>query len=139
MNARHAAALALVGWYLLLPPISDGTPDVTAPLSRWEILFPYETARDCQSSLFRIVGQALVDLQKADGTRQGELRPTIVFGDMCREGHFFDYLRVIALVFSRSARRYRGRGRVPCFLMMLGGLPITYLMRAGACSWVHPI
>jgi hypothetical protein len=64
VNARHAAALALVGWYLLLPPIGDGTPEVTAPLSRWEILFSYETERDCQISLSRIVGQTLVDLQK---------------------------------------------------------------------------
>jgi hypothetical protein len=63
-NLRHAAALALVGWYLMLPPINDGTPEVTAPPSRWEILFPYDTARDCQISLSRIVGQTLVDLQK---------------------------------------------------------------------------
>jgi hypothetical protein len=64
MKLHHAAALALAGWYLMLPPIGDGTPEVTAPLSRWEILFPYDTARDCQSSVYRIVNQALVDLQE---------------------------------------------------------------------------
>jgi hypothetical protein len=36
MKPRHAAALALVGWYLLLPPIT-GIPsnlDVDAPFSK---------------------------------------------------------------------------------------------------------
>jgi hypothetical protein len=64
MNIRHVAAVATVGWYLILPPISDGTVEVTAPLSRWEIQFSFETATDCQGSLSQTVNQALVDLQK---------------------------------------------------------------------------
>jgi hypothetical protein len=51
MNARHAAALAFVGWYLMLPPpASDhqGT-DTTAPLSIWFRAKPvYETKADCE-------------------------------------------------------------------------------------------
>jgi hypothetical protein len=39
MNLRHAAALALVGWYLMTPPIiaENGVAkaDPTAPLSQW--------------------------------------------------------------------------------------------------------
>jgi hypothetical protein len=37
MKSRHAAALALVGWYLMLPPAgTDGKlPNVNAPLSIW--------------------------------------------------------------------------------------------------------
>jgi hypothetical protein len=34
MKPRHAAALALVGWYLMMPPWRP-TVDVSAPLSRW--------------------------------------------------------------------------------------------------------
>jgi hypothetical protein len=44
MKNRHAAALALVGWYLLAPPLMD--PDeaheqtaLMAPLAHW---FPYD-------------------------------------------------------------------------------------------------
>jgi len=35
MKARHAAALALVAWYLLQPPWSGPTLDLTRPLSKW--------------------------------------------------------------------------------------------------------
>lgn len=38
MNARHAAALALVSWYLILPPqtAKNHLGDPAAPLSKWE-------------------------------------------------------------------------------------------------------
>ena len=42
MNLRHAAALALVGWYLMVPPFSktdqygNTHADPSAPLSEWE-------------------------------------------------------------------------------------------------------
>jgi hypothetical protein len=40
MYLRPAAALALVGWYLMIPPIvplsgREGTADANAPLSKW--------------------------------------------------------------------------------------------------------
>ncbi len=39
MNPRHAAALALVGWYLMVPPMTQvrGHPAALteAPLGRW--------------------------------------------------------------------------------------------------------
>jgi hypothetical protein len=42
MKLRHAAALALVGWYLMAPPMSSwpGTPwiDPNAPLSKWQFI-----------------------------------------------------------------------------------------------------
>jgi len=40
MNPRYAAALALVGCYLLIPPLGGGKPDATAPLRRWYSLTP---------------------------------------------------------------------------------------------------
>jgi hypothetical protein len=49
MKARHAAALALVGWYLMLPPvISDGRTRKDAPLSRWYIFSSFETKEECE-------------------------------------------------------------------------------------------
>ena len=49
MNSRHAAALALIGWYLMLPPVnSDGRTQKDAPLWRWYIFSSYETKQACE-------------------------------------------------------------------------------------------
>jgi hypothetical protein len=56
MNLRHAAAFALVGWYLMLAPTPDGfrsRPLVEAPLSKWEIAANFDSASDCQDGLIR--------------------------------------------------------------------------------------
>ncbi len=45
MTLRHAAALALVGWYLMYPP----TPN--RPLSQWEILNIFDSATECRKAL----------------------------------------------------------------------------------------
>ena len=52
MRPSHAAALALVGWYLMTPP-TTGNPkpfehDVTAPLSRWTVDQAFDTAAECE-------------------------------------------------------------------------------------------
>ncbi len=52
---RHAAALALVGWYLMLPPmsgaISPNLPskelDTEAPLASWQNYRGFDTAKEC--------------------------------------------------------------------------------------------
>jgi hypothetical protein len=50
MNPRHAAALALVGWYLLLPPTTDrGKPLLDAPLSKWEMDRSNDTSKECEA------------------------------------------------------------------------------------------
>lgn len=61
MRRAHAAALALVGWYLMLPPLKrEGPPkpstpvkiEATAPLSRWHIIStgkPFKRKRDCEA------------------------------------------------------------------------------------------
>ena len=46
---RHAAALALVGWYLMAPPLyHDHTADLDAPIGSWMILSSYDNASDCE-------------------------------------------------------------------------------------------
>jgi hypothetical protein len=50
MNLCHAAALALVGWYLMAPPYRrDGSLDLNAPLSEWSQLggAGYDSATAC--------------------------------------------------------------------------------------------
>jgi hypothetical protein len=54
VKLHHAAALALVGWYLMVPPLgTDGMPDSKAPLSRWTIAVSgsYDTARACKERI----------------------------------------------------------------------------------------
>jgi hypothetical protein len=53
MNVRHAAALTLVGWYLMVPPMAHkedwqaGGPPTTAPLGEWFIWNWFDTADAC--------------------------------------------------------------------------------------------
>jgi hypothetical protein len=52
MNLRHAAALALAGWYLMLPPhLSDANSAKSAPLSMWRVTIPFDTARECLTQI----------------------------------------------------------------------------------------
>jgi hypothetical protein len=73
MNPRHAAALALVGWYLMVPPVTpEGLTDPNAtlvngkaPISQWIIFRAYDSADQCQQE--RRSGQlALVDAIRAN-------------------------------------------------------------------------
>jgi hypothetical protein len=48
MKLRHAAALALVGWYLMVPPSQRGGVSLDAPLRSWRSFGNYDTARDCE-------------------------------------------------------------------------------------------
>lgn len=53
-KSRHAAALAFVGWYLMMPPDSAKVPhsvDSEAPLSRWIVVATYDTQDNCENVL----------------------------------------------------------------------------------------
>jgi hypothetical protein len=45
VKLHHAAALALVGCYLMVPPSFDST----VPLSQWLTLGIFDTAKECES------------------------------------------------------------------------------------------
>jgi hypothetical protein len=53
VKLRHAAALALVGWYFMVPPMLSATHkyDQHAPLRYWYTLKSFETAAECQKLL----------------------------------------------------------------------------------------
>jgi hypothetical protein len=61
-NPRHAAALALVGWYLMVPP--NRRDD--APLSEWTISQSYPSADACQSAQNKNRDQAHAKLEQYD-------------------------------------------------------------------------
>jgi hypothetical protein len=52
MTHRHAAALALVDWYLMTPPLVHREPDETAALGRWIIGRAFDTAKECEDYRF---------------------------------------------------------------------------------------
>jgi hypothetical protein len=49
MKFRHTAVLALVGWYLMLPPMDGNIPNVKAAFSQWDILLSFDIAETCES------------------------------------------------------------------------------------------
>jgi len=51
MRFRHAAALALVGWYLMLPPPNPDNKNTIllgADLSLWAVYESYDNAKECR-------------------------------------------------------------------------------------------
>ena len=53
-SRHHLAALALVGWYLMMPPDSAKIPhdvDADAPLSRWVVVTSFDTDENCEKAL----------------------------------------------------------------------------------------
>jgi hypothetical protein len=59
MNLRHAAALALTGWYLMTPPLKpDGKPDIQAHLSKWQMDGSFDRATSCEARYHDFLDQA---------------------------------------------------------------------------------
>jgi hypothetical protein len=56
LKFRHAAALALVGWYLVMAPTlrnpqtDSFTVDLSAPLSAWQMVAGYYSVAECESA-----------------------------------------------------------------------------------------
>jgi hypothetical protein len=72
MNPRHCAALMLVGWYLLIPPVFSamgGHPrafnDLKAPINRWDIQGTFESDASCETERARILKEAPLRIQFA--------------------------------------------------------------------------
>lgn len=51
MNVRHAVALSLVGWYLMVPPPLDPYHNrLDAPISQWHVHSAWKTADECRAA-----------------------------------------------------------------------------------------
>ena len=56
MNFRHVASLALVGWYLMAPPMtSDHKIRDDAPIAQWQMVDSFDDAGSCHDSRFRVM------------------------------------------------------------------------------------
>jgi hypothetical protein len=53
MKTLHAAALTLVAWYLMVPPLVNAPykVDTEAPLGDWKVYQTFDTAEQCNKSL----------------------------------------------------------------------------------------
>ena len=54
MNPRHAAALALVGWYLMIPPGANNGLPFDAPISQWRHIGSLDSAAECERILTKL-------------------------------------------------------------------------------------
>jgi hypothetical protein len=56
MKTRHVAALALMGWYLIVPPttriwwVGPERSDRSAQLSKWKVEQSFDKAQVCESA-----------------------------------------------------------------------------------------
>lgn len=66
MKLRHIAALALVGWYLMCPPLRFEHPEhpsdagkifLNASLAQWDIQGSYDSADKCESAKVKFQAQ----------------------------------------------------------------------------------
>jgi hypothetical protein len=60
MKPRHAAALALIGWYLLLPPKQGLIVKPAAPMRDWKIEQSFKTIRECEDFRHNVATATLV-------------------------------------------------------------------------------
>ena len=72
MKPRHAAALALVGWYLMVPPpgpprstgANTAPPNDTAPFNQWTIRNSYDSAQACEAAQKKNLDTATTNMDK---------------------------------------------------------------------------
>jgi hypothetical protein len=59
MKPRHAAALAVLAWYLMIPPLADPdglSIDTTAPLTAWYNMKPsFPSKQDCETTKAKMI------------------------------------------------------------------------------------
>ena len=60
MKIRHAhvAALALAGWYLMMPPITGDKLLEHAAVSQWQIAASFDSARECEAKKKEFASQS---------------------------------------------------------------------------------
>jgi hypothetical protein len=86
MKLRHAAALALVGWYLIVPRYDlDGLVLDHAPLSTWKIYNQYDSSAQCEEirqQIWRAAQDAIDEHEKRADT-EGLSQATVALSARC--------------------------------------------------------
>ena len=56
MKPRHRAALAVIGWYLMMPPpYWSKTNPRNAPLGQWTLFGRYDSAQECSDERTKMI------------------------------------------------------------------------------------
>jgi hypothetical protein len=91
MNLTHAAALALVGWYLMVPPRLGPYRrlDYAAPISRWNLIQSFDTPTACEDYLQKqkedtVIADAKVPNHRIRMTVPQEMAARCIFSDNTR-------------------------------------------------------
>jgi hypothetical protein len=50
MKHNHAAALVLMGWYLMVPPLVEKYPVWSKPFSQWKVIATFDSKNACEVS-----------------------------------------------------------------------------------------
>jgi hypothetical protein len=68
MKLRHAAALSLMAWYLMVPPRIPNTGEVnkSVPLSQWIIRRSFPRNQGCEAAKDRLQKQGLANQAEVD-------------------------------------------------------------------------
>src|ERR1700686_5499604 len=75
MKPRHAAALALVGWYLIVPPKSCKRAELDANFSLWKIYNSYDMAAQCRAARDDLQGIWVSTYFRSAKCGNGRMRP----------------------------------------------------------------
>ena len=86
MKLRHTAALALTGWYLIMPPYMPSETRPLPPLSQWKVQKPFDTAAQCERELIKQLDAAKA-ARKAEGVESERENPS---GEIT-SGHLTSY------------------------------------------------
>jgi hypothetical protein len=82
MKPLHAGALAIVLWYLMIPPIgADNKIDPHAPLSQWRRGVGFESQKQCDDALKEAIQNpmTLAEYQAAaTATRKAKMKPLTI-------------------------------------------------------------
>jgi hypothetical protein len=71
MNLRHAAALSMLGWYLMVPPFAGKTkPEdslgLKAPVDQWMIIQSFDSEKSCNGETVKMKDGAEKMLKQSD-------------------------------------------------------------------------
>jgi hypothetical protein len=69
MKPHNARALILVGWYLMLPPLSSLNPRArngSAPLSEWSLIGSFDSADECDDMRYKLMMKESPSLTQED-------------------------------------------------------------------------
>ena len=67
MKSRHGAALALVGWYLMVPPSASRVSDLAIglePLYQWLQIGSFDSKNACEQGRRMMINRFMTDLQR---------------------------------------------------------------------------